>query len=264
MTYRFRVGKRPFMISIPHLGAVIPPEIAEGMTPDGQSSRDTDWFLDRLYDLPELADASFIASEYSRYVIDLNRPMTDESLYPGQATTGLIPTTCFDGAPIYLGSSPSSIEIERRIAVAWRPYHSRLQSEIARIKNLHGRVVLLEAHSIASIIPRLFDGKLPDFNIGTVHGASCDTELAQRVLGTLGRQKDYSFVHNGRFVGGYITRAYGQPANGVHALQIELSQATYMNEESLSWNSENATRVQKCLGAVIGAMLEWVESAKYD
>lgn len=263
MAYRFRAGSLPFFISIPHLGSHIPPDIAETMTRDGLSSRDTDWYLDRLYDLPELKNASFIASECSRYVIDLNRPVNDESLYPGQTTTGLIPTTCFDGSAIYVGNPPNVLEAERRIAGGWKPYHSRLQAEIARLKQIHGTVVLLEAHSIASVVPRLFDGKLPDFNIGTVHETSCDRGLSESVMSVLQSQSEYSVVHNGRFVGGYITRAYGQPANKIHALQIELSQSTYLNEKTQAWEDEPAARVQKCIAKVVRSMLDWVESEKH-
>ena len=158
-THHFRAGSFPLLISIPHHGSRIPPEMAATMTADGRSSRDTDWFLERLYDLPETEDASWLVADWSRYVIDLNRPASGESLYPGQTTTGLVPTTCFDGANIYLDKGPTEAEVGERISQYWAPYHQQLQAERKRLRDLHPRVVLLEAHSIASVVPRLFPRK---------------------------------------------------------------------------------------------------------
>lgn len=260
MSFQFQPGTVPLLISIPHNGSRIPEPIAQTMTPDGQSSRDTDWFLDRLYDLPELSDASMLVAEYSRYVVDLNRPSTDESLYPGQTTTGLIPKTCFDGAPIYSGDLPDATEVENRVETYWRPYHQQLETEMKRLSDQFGFAFLLEAHSIASRVPRLFDNQLPDFNIGTNHGSTCDTEVQHAIVQAIAKHSFFSHVVNGRFVGGYITRHFGQPDRGWHALQIELSQATYMDETALGWDQEKASKVQPVFQSIILAIKQWIQT----
>lgn len=256
--FHSRQGSLPLLISIPHHGAFIPESLLNRMTPDGKSSRDTDWYLERLYDLPETQDANWIVADWSRYVIDLNRPPDDQSLYPGQATTGLVPTTCFDGAAIYLGEAPTEAEIQSRFEQVWRPYHQHLQEMLQGLLKEHGRVVLVDAHSILSEIPRLFPGRLPDFNLGTNHGVTCALELEAALVKTLSEQVDYSWVANGRFVGGYITRQYGEPERGVHAVQIELAQRTYMDEGSLAWKNERAVRVQKPFRKLFQAILRFL------
>jgi len=227
------------------------------MTDAGRTSRDTDWFLDRLYDFPELADASLIVAEQSRYVIDMNRPQTDESLYPGQTTTGLIPKTRFDGEPIY-ETEPDEAEVARRIEEVWRPYHQRIESEMDRLQKQFGIAVLIEAHSIESVLPLLFDGKLSDFNIGTNHGQSCDSSLSDAVLKVLGSQSKYTYVFNGRFVGGHITRHYGNPTKNHHAIQFELSQDTYMDDQSKVWDAEKANEVQPVFRNIITEIKQWL------
>lgn len=259
-THHFRAGSFPLLISIPHHGSRIPPEMAATMTADGRSSRDTDWFLERLYDLPETEDASWLVADWSRYVIDLNRPASGESLYPGQTTTGLVPTTCFDGANIYLDKGPSEAEVAERISQYWAPYHQQLQIEVNRLRGLHPRVVLLEAHSIASVVPRLFPGKLPDWNLGTNRGASCDPTLLTAVEQAITQHSDFTQVSNGRFVGGYITREYGNPSQEIHTLQIELSQATYLNEDTLQWNQEKALAAQQVLRSILQAIRTWLST----
>ncbi len=260
MSYSFKPGSIPLMVSIPHNGSRIPEELAQTMTQDGQSSRDTDWFLDRLYDFPELREASVLVAELSRYVIDLNRPQTNESLYPGQTTTGLVPQTCFDGAAIYTDDPPDPGEVQRRIETYWRPYHEQLESELARLAEIHGRVVLVEAHSIASHVPRLFDGQLPDFNLGTNHGATCAPDLQQSIVRVLQSQSEYTSVVNGRFVGGYITRHFGRPEQNRHAIQFELSQSTYMDETSLTWSDDKATQVQPVFQNIFSAITQWIQN----
>ena len=258
MVYRFRAGGSPTLISIPHHGTFIPSQMAQTMTAAGRSSRDTDWFLEDLYRLPEWSDANFLIAEWSRFVIDLNRPLDDESLYPGQTTTGLFPSVCFDGSPIYAESPPDDDQRKWRIDNVWRPYHERLEQEIQRLRQSYRHVVLLEAHSIESNLPRLFDGILPDFNVGTVHGQSCDRGLEETVSDVLRNQSHYSFVVNGRFIGGYITRHFGRPSDGVHAIQIELSQATYLDESLKVWNAEKAARVQSVFRQLATAISQWL------
>ncbi|WP_414220304.1 N-formylglutamate amidohydrolase [Cupriavidus necator] len=174
--------------------------------------------------------SSVLSARYSRYLVDLNRPASGESLYPGQTTTGLFPTETFRGEALYRnGKGPDQASAAERLETFWRRYHARIESELARLKAEFGSVLLWEGHSIASELPRLFDGKLPDLNLGTDSGKSCAQDVLQAVTATLSDQP-YSWVANGRFKGGYITRHYGNPEGGIHAIQLEMCQSTYMNE----------------------------------
>ncbi|MGU7771645.1 N-formylglutamate deformylase [Burkholderia sp. MR1-5-21] len=228
--FSFREGTLPLLISIPHLGTEIPRHIGEQLSDVAPVVADTDWHLDRIYGFAKDAGASVLAARISRYVIDLNRPASGDSLYPGQTTTGLCPTETFHGEPLYPdGVGPHKAEIDARLAAYWGPYHLQLRDELNRLKALHGKVLLWEAHSIASVLPRLFDGKLPDLNLGTNSGMSCDSRILDAVADTLDDQP-FTWVTNGRFKGGYITREYGRPVDGIHAIQLEMCQSTYMNE----------------------------------
>jgi N-formylglutamate deformylase len=241
-------GRLPLLISIPHLGTRIPPALAAQMTPEAARRVDTDWHLDRLYDFAVAMGASVIQACDSRYVIDLNRPPSGESLYPGQTTTGLCPTETFRGEPLYLpGREPDAAEIARRRQVYWQPYHDALAAELKRLRQVHGQVLLWDAHSIASVLPRLFEGKLPDLNFGTAGGASCEPQVLQTALQCLVGEP-FTHVVNGRFKGGYITRHYGQPSQGIHAIQLELCQCLYMNEmEPFDYQPAIAQKLQPVL-----------------
>jgi N-formylglutamate deformylase len=246
--FQLTQGQLPLLISIPHLGTHIPQALAAQMTPEAERLVDTDWHLDCLYEFAATMGASVIQARYSRYVIDLNRPPTGESLYPGQTTTGLCPTETFRGEPLYrAGSEPDAAEIARRREVYWQPYHDALAVELARLRQLHGQVLLWDAHSIASVLPRLFEGKLPDLNFGTASGASCDVQVLQAVLQRL-KAQPFTQVVNGRFKGGYITRHYGQPNVGTHAIQLELCQSLYMKEiEPFDYQPDIARKLQPAL-----------------
>lgn len=256
--FKFRQGSGPLLVSMPHVGLHIPDEIAAGMTPLARTVADTDWHIDRLYDFLDDLGASVVTATHSRYVADLNRPPDGASLYPGRATTGLCPTETFDGEPLYRGNAaPDEAKIGRRVEHYWKPYHERLDVELHRLKAAHGYALLWDAHSIRSVVPRLFDGRLPDFNIGTAGGASCDPELARRVVATAESAQGYGTVLNGRFKGGYITRHYGRPADGVHAIQLELSQRTYMDEGApFTFRDDLAPAVRPALRSMLETMLD--------
>lgn len=244
-TYSLQRGTAPLLISLPHDGTALPDDIAARLVPEARRVPDTDWHVSRLYAFARELGASMIAPTYSRYVVDLNRPPDDVSLYPGQNTTGLCPTVQFSGEPVYLaGQEPSQEEIAQRIERYWRPYHAALTEEITRIKSVHGRAVLWEGHSIRSVVPFLFDGRLPDFNLGTAAGASCSPALQRRLEAVLTAQKNYTFIVNGRFKGGYITRHYADPAHGVDAVQLELAQLNYMDEDSFAYRDDLAAPTQ--------------------
>jgi len=245
-TFTLQRGRAPLLISLPHDGSFIPADIARRMSPAARRSPDTDWHVARLYEpLAQALGASVLKPLASRYVIDLNRPADGHALYPGQRETGLVSTIGFDGEALYQdGLEPDQAEVQRRINTYWRPYHEALAQELARLHAEHGRVVLWEGHSIRSHVPMLFDGQLPDFNLGTATGASCDSTLQARLQSCLQAQSRFSFAVNGRFKGGYITRHYGTPANEVQAVQLELAQLNYMDEESFAYDASRAPAVQ--------------------
>lgn len=249
-------GTAPLLVSLPHDGTLVPEDLARCMTPEARSVPDTDWFVGRLYDFARQLGASLLVPVHSRYVVDLNRPPDDLSLYPGQKTTGLCPVQCFSGEPVYLpGQEPSAGEVADRVQRYWKPYHDALRAELDRLRSLHGRVVLWEGHSIRSVVPFLFEGRLPDFNLGTAAGTSCAPAMQARLEALLAAQLDYTWVGNGRFKGGYITRHYGRPAEGVDAVQLELAQSTYMDESTGRYDALRAERLQGVVGSLLRAAL---------
>ncbi len=249
-------GRLPLLISLPHDGTDVPDDIAETMTESSLRVPDTDWFVSRLYEVAREMGASMLYPRYSRYVVDLNRPPDDVSLYPGQNTTGLCPIVQFSGEPVYRdGRLPSPQDVGARVERYWRPYHSALASEIARLHAKHGRVLLWEGHSIRSVVAFLFEGCLPDFNLGTVGGSSCNAVVQSRVLAVLEAQSTASWVANGRFKGGYITRKYGDPARSINAIQLELAQTTYMDEATVRYDEARARPTQALIVRLLEAAL---------
>jgi N-formylglutamate deformylase len=260
MDFTFKAGIAPILLSMPHAGTDIPDEVADALAPCARSLADTDWHLPQLYGFAEALGASVISARWSRYVIDLNRPPEDSNLYPGLDTTGLCPVDTFGRESLYLpGRQPGHDEVQRRLQRYWKPYHDKLRAELERLVALHGRAVLWDAHSIASRVPRFFDGRLPDLNFGTAEEKSCDPGLQHAVVGIANAHGGFSVAVNGRFKGGYITRHYGQPQANVHAIQLEMCQCLYMDEKApFAYRPEVAARVQPLLAQMMGAALEWV------
>jgi len=223
-------GEAPLLLSLPHSGVEIPTELDGGLVSGSLARRDTDWWVERLYDFVGELGATIVRTLISRTVIDVNRDPSGRSLYPGQATTELCPTTTIDGQALYRpGAEPDAAAIAIRSARFFAPYHRALAAELERLRRRHAAVVLYDCHSIRSRIPRLFDGELPHLNIGTNGGLSCAPALTAAVEQACGAH--FSRITNGRFKGGYITRRYGAPAEGVHAIQMELACRAYMAEE---------------------------------
>ena len=233
MSFTLHQGHAPLLISMPHLGTAIPAELQGTYVPRALATEDTDWHLDRLYDFVADLGASLLKPHVSRYVIDLNRHPDDAPMYPGASNTELCPTRFFNGDPLYQpGAEPDPAERLRRREAYWQPYHQALATELQRLQALHGHVLLWDAHSIRSQIPWLFEGRLPGLNLGTANGASADVTIADALVQACAGQTAVSHVLNGRFKGGYITRHYGQPAQQVHAMQLELAQRSYMQEKA--------------------------------
>jgi formiminoglutamase len=249
-------GTSPLVLSMPHPGTRLPPEVLVALTERGRLVEDTDWHMRQLYAFAERFQPTIVEAGLSRYVIDLNRDPSGVSLYPGQATTELVPTTTFDGAPIWT-AKPDAAEIERRREGYFQPYHDALAAEIARAKVAHGHCVLWDCHSIKSAIPRLFPGTLPTLNLGTNSGASCAPSVENAAVAAMAGQA-FTQVANGRFKGGWITRHYGRPENGVHAIQMEIALSAYLTDEAPPWRFDAALAVslQAALSAIIEAALD--------
>ena len=262
MDFEFKEGRIPLLVSMPHVGTDIPDDIAARMASCAHARADTDWHLKELYGFLGDMGASGIAARGSRYVIDLHRPLDDANLYPGLSTTGLCPVDTFASEPLYRdGSAPGEPEVRTRVAHYWQPYHRQLRAELDRMLALHGRVALWDAHSIASKVPRFFDGRLPDLNFGTANGTTCDPAMQAAIVSVAQAQDDFSVAVNGRFKGGHITRHYGQPALNVHAIQLEMCQCLYMDESApFAYRPDVAARVLPLLRQLTGAALSWVQA----
>ena len=257
-TFTLTPGDSPLLISMPHVGTAIPDGIAAGLTPAALAVPDTDWHIDRLYGFARDLGAGILRARFSRTVVDLNRDPAGVPLYPGADNTELCPTGLFDRQPIYRGAPPDTAEIERRRQLYWQPYHAALAAELARVRQRFGIAVLYDAHSIRSVVPRFFEGTLPTFNVGTGGGAAADPVLAERVLRACSGLAGHEAVLNGRFKGGYITRHYGDPAGNVHAVQMELAQIAYMDEEPpFAYAPARAETLQAVLRAVVETVLDW-------
>ncbi|MBB3235558.1 N-formylglutamate deformylase [Phyllobacterium endophyticum] len=246
-------GSSPIILGFPHTGTDVPDDILARLNENGRLLADTDWHIDRLYDglLPEVTT---VRATFHRYVIDANRDPAGVSLYPGQNTTGLVPETDFDGKPIWRdGEKPTAADIETRLKRFHSPYHVALAREIERVRAEHGLAILYDCHSIRSHIPFLFEGKLPDFNIGTNEGNSCSPEIASAVGRIVFAARGYDAVINGRFKGGWTTRHYGQPQLGVHAIQMELTQSSHLKTEAppFAYDEVKAEKLRKHLKDVL-------------
>jgi N-formylglutamate deformylase len=257
-TFDFHRGTLPLLISIPHAGTEVPEALGRRLSAAGRELPDTDWYVDHLYEFARELGASIITANYSRYVVDLNRAADSSSLYVANPTSPVCPTHTFTGEPIYMsGHEPTPAEISSRIGEFWRPYHDQIAAELAHIKAQHGAALLWDAHSIASEVPGLFEGVLPEFNFGTRDNASCPREIGDALLEIVTTDGKYGAVLNGRFKGGYITHHYGRPADGVCAVQLELSQRTYMNELPRGgWQQDRAQPVAELIAQLLAKYLK--------
>jgi N-formylglutamate deformylase len=256
--FDFHQGALPLLISVPHAGIALPDELRARLTEQGRALPDTDWHVHRLYSFARALGASMIVANYSRYVVDLNRSPDSASLYAGNPTSPVCPTHTFAGAPIYMsGRELRSEEVPARIEQYWRPYHDHIERELEGIRDRHGHALLWDAHSIASEVPGLFEGVLPEFNLGTRDHASCPKPIADSLLELVTRDGKYGAVLNGRFRGGYITQHYGRPAEKIYAVQLELAERTYMDESNPTrWDDVRASSAAEIISRLLARYLK--------
>jgi N-formylglutamate deformylase len=262
--FELRQGTSPVILGLPHTGTEVPADIHDRLNDNGKILADTDWHIHDLYaDL--LEDATSVRATFHRYVIDANRDPSGTSLYPGQNTTGLVPDTDFDGKPIWKdGQEPTEADIAHRLQTFHAPYHAALAAEIERVKSIHGIAILYDCHSIRSHIPFLFEGKLPDFNIGTDMGKTCDPAIEEIAVDVTGTAEGYTSILNGRFKGGWTTRHYGQPQTGVHAIQMELAQSTHLITEAppFAYDDNKAGQLRTHLKTILTRMEQFALASK--
>jgi N-formylglutamate deformylase len=259
MSFTLHRGTTPLLISMPHVGTHLPEALKPRLVERALQVEDTDWHLERLYAFAKALGAGMIVPVESRIVVDLNRSPDNQPMYPGRNNTELCPTCFFTGDPIYCeGAAPSDAEIRERVAAHWQPYHAALTEELQRLKVTHGHAVLFDAHSIKGELPWLFEGALPDLNLGTVEGRSCAPGLRTAVYAVFQRQNAYSHVLDGRFKGGHITRHFGQPEAGIHAVQLEMAWRAYMDEAPpYAWHEAKATALTPLLREMVRVLTEW-------
>lgn len=255
-TFNFHPGSTPLLVSVPHDGRNLPGDIAATMSEAGKAIPDTDWHVAKLYEFAQDLGAATIEADCSRYVIDVNRPADNATLYEGQVATGLCPQQTFDGQDIYIDATP--VDIEYRVRQFWQPYHEKIAETLSGFRQSHGFALLWDAHSIASRVPRLFDGELPILNLGTWDGRSCDAGIAGDVI-SIAENSSFDTVVNARFQGGYITRHYGRPTENIHAIQLELAQRAYMDEATRNYDDARASKLRDTLERMLST---FVSSAK--
>lgn len=251
-------GVTPLVLSLPHVGTMIPDDLKANFTERALQVEDTDWHLERLYGFARALGVSIIVPQISRYVIDLNRPPDDTPMYPGASNTELCPTHFFNGDSLYVDTVPDAAEISRRRDTFWTPYHEALRAELHRVRAKFGYALLWDGHSIRSQIPWLFEGKLPDLNLGTANGTSCAQSLRVQLVAELQANPQFTYAADGRFKGGYITRNYGRPHENIHAVQMEMCQRLYMQEVlPFDYVADRAQAVQPLLERLLHIMLAW-------
>jgi N-formylglutamate deformylase len=260
--FEFHRGPLPLLISVPHAGTEVPDELRHRMTSVGQRLPDTDWHVDRLYDFVRDMGASMLIANYSRYVVDLNRAADSRPLYDSAPTSPVCAAVTFAGESIYVpDQTPTAAEIQTRVETYWRPYHTQLETELQRIVDRFGYALLWDAHSVASEVPGLFEGVLPEFNLGTRDGAACPKQIAESLLDVLTGDGEFGAVLDGRFKGGFITQNYGQPSRKIFAVQLELSQRAYLDEgPHPDWHSDRARRAQELIARLLGKFLKLAEA----
>jgi N-formylglutamate deformylase len=258
-TFTLHRGSTPLLLSLPHVGTLLPDDQKGRYVESVLGMDDTDWHLEALYGFAHELGASVLVPRYSRYLIDLNRPPENAPMYPGANNTELCPTRAFSGEPLHReGQAPDEAEIARRIARYWRPYHDALEAELQQLHTRHGHAVLFDGHSIQSELPWLFEGRLRDLNLGTADGRSCAPELRETLNAVLSAQTRWTHVTDGRFKGGYITRHYGRPDQRVHAVQLEMCFSCYMQESPpWAWDAARAAEVQPLLRQLLDTARSW-------
>lgn len=259
--YRYYPGIYPVVVNVPHAGTQLPPLLADRLTREAVTLPDTDWYVDKLYNFARDMHVHLLVAMNSRYVVDLNRNKRPETLYPGSFNTDVIPSLTFDEQPIYKkGDEPGSLELQERIAAYWQPYHNKLLRILQFCIERYGKVILLDAHSIRSQVPSLFEGELPVLNLGTASGTTASADLVGRVMHIL-EESHYTSTLNGRFKGGFITRNYGKPEAGCHVLQLEMAQRAYMNENvPFDYSHEKAAEMHRdVLVPLIKCLIDWTQ-----
>jgi N-formylglutamate deformylase len=219
---------------------------------------DTDWFVHELYDFAPELGITMIRARFTRYAIDLNRDPARQPLYAdGRKETALVPETSFAGEPLYKGRVPDVKEVERRLAVYYQPYHEKLRSVLGELRSEFGTVVLYDAHSIRRFVPTIRPHPFPDLILGDGNGKTAHPRILEAAWRAL-KQGPFQVSLNDPFQGGYITRHYGNPEAGAHALQLEMSQDIYLDDQNRQV-PHKVDRLKKVLRGTLESLLVALE-----
>jgi len=247
--------KKPILVSVPHCGTAFPSDIAAHYQQQKIAQvDDTDFFVHKIYDFVTDMGITLIYAHYSRWVIDLNRSPENKALYTdGRIITSLTPTTDFLGNPIYTSAvaEPNYEEVERRKALYFQPYYDKTTEILNAFKAAFGYAILWDAHSIRRQVPTIQEVSFPNFILGTNDGKTASEELIQAAKKGL-TSSHYDLTYNTPFKGGKITRHFGNPKQGIHALQLEMTKILYMDDAELQYHVGRANKLRHTLKYTLG------------
>ncbi len=254
----------PIVVDVPHAGEWIPEEIAEEMVVgDRLLRRDLDLYVDRFWADAPREGAPLVASNVSRYVIDLNRAADDvspeaveggEKIYePGYYQERGVVWRETTGGTAVMDEPLTPEAFERRLEAIYRPYHRALTDEIERTRREFGHCILVDGHSMPSTGRQGHSDpgrRRADIVPGDVDGASCARTVRWTVEQHY-RDHGYSVRSNDPYQGGWITRHYGEPARDVHAIQIEVNRDLYMDEETFEIKEAGLEKLREVCRGVL-------------
>lgn len=253
-------GQSPLILCLPHSGTDVPPFVAGRLNATGRLQADLGWRLEKVFDFHGALGATVIRSSVSRYVIDLDRDRETPISVAEDPSLALCPVTTLDHKRIYKeGEEPGPTEVEQRMLLFYRPFHLALQQQIARLRRIHEKVILVDCQSMRSQIRGMSEKGLPMINIGSADGASCDPDLRSLFVGSFTAQDGYSVSVDVQTKGGFITRTCGQPAKGVHAMTLMLAQRSYLRHESPPFEPDKIrlARLRAILSDSFARLLDW-------
>lgn len=241
------VQQIPFVFNSPHSGRRYPQDLLDRSRLDSHGlRRSEDHFVDELFAAAITFGAPLLVANFPRAYVDVNRepyeldPKMFDGPLPSYANIGsprvagglgTIPRIVAENMEIYRHRLPVE-EAIHRIETIYKPYHAALRRLIARTHARFGFCVLIDCHSMPGNIRLAGTGEKPDFIIGDRYGSSASASLSRASLDIL-QDLGFNAVRNKPYAGGFITEHYGRPARGLHALQVEISRALYVNETTL-------------------------------
>lgn len=252
------------LVEVPHSGLQVPPEVESEIDATPLALlRDSDIYVDQLYQRAPENGATLLVSRVSRYVVDLNRGPddVDSAAVPKHPRARHIPARGVvwrartDGTPLL--RSPLTIEqFSRRLELFYEPYHRTLREVAAQIRERHGQVMILAAHSMPSAGRRMLGGgqvRRADIVPGTRGRSTADGRIID-LIDSHFREAGLSVKHDDPYRGGWTTSSYGAPKRGQHAVQIELNRALYVDEQTSEIKKNDFAKLQTVLDQLVSKL----------